>query len=66
MDHIDEYKWVKEDQQQWKGKTKMVPQDRRDFRSDKYNNNWPQRDFAWQFGSTATQVVSTVFREPVH
>ena len=65
MDHINEYKWVEEDQQQEKGKTKVVPQDRRDFRLDKYNSNRPWRDFARQFKSTATQVVSIVFREPV-
>ena len=44
----------------------MVPKDRRNFRSDRYNNNRPQRDFARQSGSTATQVVSMVFRESVH
>ncbi|XP_050289601.1 uncharacterized protein LOC126727719 [Quercus robur] len=66
MDRIDEYKRVEEDQQQGKGKVKVIPQDRRDFRSDRYNNNQPRRDFARQSGSTATQVVSTVFREPVH
>ena len=65
MDHINEYKWVEEDQQQEKGKTKVVPQDRRDFRLDKYNSNRPWRDFARQFKSTATQVVNIVFREPV-
>ena len=32
MDRIDEYKQVKEDQQQGKGKAKVIPQDRRDFR----------------------------------
>ena len=32
MDHIDEHKWVKEDQQQRKGKAKVIPQDKRDFR----------------------------------
>ena len=37
MDHIGEYKWVHEVQQQGKGKAKVVPQDRRDCRSDKYN-----------------------------
>ena len=66
MDHIDEYKRVKEDQQQGKGKAKVIPQDMRDFRSDKYNNNRPRSDFARQSGSTAPQVVSTVFRELVH
>ena len=65
MDHINEYKWVEEDQQQEKGKTKVVPQDRRDFRLDRYNSNRPWRDFAGQFESTTTQVVSIVFREPV-
>ena len=39
MDCIDEYKWVEEDQQQGKGKVKVVPQDRRDFRSNRYDNN---------------------------
>ena len=38
----------------------------RDFRSDRYNNNQPRRDFAGQSGSTTTQVVNTVFREPIH
>ena len=61
MDCIDEYKRVEEDQQQGKGKAKVIPHDRRDFRSDRYNNNWPRRDFARHFGSTATQVVSTMF-----
>ena len=38
----------------------------RDFRSDKYNNNRPRKDFARQFGPTVTQIVNTVLREPVH
>ena len=46
MDRIDEYKRVEEDQQQGKGKAKVVPQDQRDFRSKRYNNSRPQRDFA--------------------
>ena len=41
MDRIDEYKRVEEDQQQGKGKIKVVPHDRKDFRSDRYNNNRP-------------------------
>ncbi|XP_050241410.1 uncharacterized protein LOC126690348 [Quercus robur] len=48
MDRIDEYKRVKEDQQQGKGKAKVILQDRRDFKSDRYNNNWPRRAFAGQ------------------
>jgi len=66
MGCIDEYKQVEKDQQQEKGKAKVVHQDRREFRSNRYNNNRPQRDFTRHSGSTTTQVVSTVFREPVH
>ena len=61
MDCINEYKRVKEDQQQGKEKVKVIPQDKRDFRSDSYNNYWPRRVLARQSGPTATQVVSTVF-----
>ena len=66
MDCIYEYKRVEEDQQQGKGKAKVIHQDRRDFRSDKYNNNGPRRDFAGQSGSMTPQVVNMVFREPIH
>ena len=66
MDRIDKYKQVEEDQQQGKGKGKVILQERRDFRLDYYNNNRPRRDFARQSGATAPQVVNTVFREPVH
>ena len=65
MDCIDEYKWVEEDQQQGKGKANVIPQDKKDFKSNKYNNNRPWRDFAGQFGSIAVQVVDIVFRELV-
>ena len=41
MDRIDEYKRVEDDQQQGKGKAKVIPQDRRDFKSNRYNNNRP-------------------------
>ena len=41
MDQIDKYKRVEEDQKQGKGKAKVIPQERRDFRSDRYNNNQP-------------------------
>ena len=34
MDRIDKYKMVEEDQQQGQGKDKVIPQERRDFRSD--------------------------------
>ena len=65
MDKIEKYRRVEEDQFQGKGKTKVIPQERRDFRSDRYNSNRPQKDFVGQSGSTDTQVVNAVFREPV-
>ena len=48
MDQIDKYKRVEKDQQQDKGKGKVISQERRDFRSDHYNNNRTRRDFARQ------------------
>ena len=39
MDRINEYKQVEENQQQGKGKAKVVPQDWKDFKLDRYNNN---------------------------
>ncbi|XP_065632822.1 uncharacterized protein LOC136068913 [Quercus suber] len=66
MDRIDKYKRVEEDQQQDRAKGKVIPQEIRDFKSDRYNNNRPQRDFARQSSPIAFQVVNTVFREPVH
>ncbi|XP_075674951.1 uncharacterized protein LOC142644163 [Castanea sativa] len=55
MDRIDEYKWVKEDQRQGKGKAKVVPQDRRDPKPDRYNNNQLWRDFTGHSRSTTMQ-----------
>ena len=66
MDRIDKYKRVEEDQQQGKGKGKVIPQERRDFRSDPYNNSRPRRDFIGQSEFAAPQVVNTMFRDPVH
>ena len=66
MDRVDKYKRIKDDQQQGKGKAKVIPQERRDFRSDRYSNNRPRRDYVDQSGSNNTQVVGVVFREPVH
>ena len=54
MDRIDEYKRIEENQQQGKGKAKVIPQHKRDFRSDKYNNNRPRIDFSGQSRPTAT------------
>nr|XP_023908556.1 uncharacterized protein LOC112020225 [Quercus suber] len=64
-DRIEKYKRVKEDQQQGKGKEKVIPQERRDFRSDRYSGSKPRRDFS-ATGSTNPQAVNTVFKEPVH
>ena len=61
MDRIDKYRRVEEDQLQGKGKAKVIPQERRDFRSDCYNNSRPRRDFVGQSGSANTQVVNAVF-----
>ena len=66
MDRVDKYKRIEDDQQQGKGKAKVIPQERRDFRSDRYNNNQPGRDYADQLGTNSTQVVGAVFQEPVH
>ena len=38
----------------------------RDFRTDRYNSNCPRRDFVGQSRATNAQIVSAVFREPVH
>ncbi|XP_065624003.1 uncharacterized protein LOC136065154 [Quercus suber] len=66
MDSIDKYKRVEEDQQQGKGKDKVIPQEMRDFRSDRYNNSKLRRDFARQSRSANPQAVNAVFKEPVH
>ena len=65
MDRIDKYKKVEENQLQGKGKEKIILHKRNDFRSERYNNNHPRRDFAGQSGSANTQEVNAVFREPV-
>ncbi|XP_030924657.1 uncharacterized protein LOC115951629 [Quercus lobata] len=65
MDRIDKYRRVKEDQLQGKGKAKVIPQERRDFKSDRYNSNRPRKDFIEQSGSANTQTVNAVFRESV-
>ena len=39
MDRIDKYRKVEEDQLQGKGKAKVIPQERGDFRLDRYNSN---------------------------
>ena len=66
IDRVDKYKRIEDDQQQGKGKAKVIPQEKRNFRSDRYSNNRPRRDYVDQSGSNNTQVVDAVFREPVH
>ena len=66
MDRVDKYKRIEDDQQQGKGKAKVILQEMRDFKSDRYNNSRSRRDYADQLGSTNTQVVGVVFREPMH
>ena len=66
MDRVDKYKRIEDDQQQGKGKAKFVLQEMREFRSDRYNNNRPRRDYTEQQVSNNNQVVGAVFREPVH
>ena len=41
IDRIDKYKQVEENQQQGKGNGKVITQEKRDFKSDCYNNNRP-------------------------
>ena len=46
MDRIDKYKRIEEDQLQGKGKAKVIPQEMRDSRLDRLQNNRPRRDFS--------------------
>ena len=65
MDRIDKYRRIEEDQLQGKVKAKVIPQEMRDYRSDRAQNNRPRRDFAGQSGSANTQAVNVVFRVPM-
>nr|XP_023890093.1 uncharacterized protein LOC112002168 [Quercus suber] len=65
MDRIDKYKRVEKDLLQGKGKEKAIRQERRDSRSDWYNNTRSRRDFMGQSEVTNAQAVGTVFREPL-
>ena len=51
---------------QSRGKEKVIPQERRDFRSDRYTNSCPRKDFAGQSETTSARNVGAVFRELVH
>ena len=61
MDRVDKYKRIEDYQQQGKGKAKFVPQEMREFRSDRYNNNRPRRDYTEQQVSNKNQLVGVVF-----
>ena len=65
MDWIDKYRRIEEDQLQGKGKAKVIPQERRDFRSDRIQSNRPWKDFVRQPGSANTQAVNAMFWELV-
>ena len=66
MDRVDKYKRFEDDHQQGKGKAKVIPQERRDYKLDRYNNNQLRRDYEGQSGSTNTQVISAVLRKSMH
>jgi len=61
MDRTNKYKRIEENQQHDKGKGKVIHQERRDFRSDRYNYNRSQRDFTAQSGLADPQAVNVVF-----
>ena len=50
---------------QGKGKAKVIPQEKRDSRSDRLKNNRLRRDFSGQSAFANFQAVNVVFREPV-
>ena len=39
MDRVDKYKRIEDDQKRGKGKAKVIPQEMRDFKLDRYSNN---------------------------
>ena len=61
MDRVNKYKRIEDDQQQDKVKAKVILQEMRDFRSDRYNNNRLRRDYVEQSRSNSTQVVGAIF-----
>ena len=66
IDRIDKYKRIEDNEQQGKGKAKVILQERKDFRLERYSNNQLRRDYVNQSGSNNTQVVGAVFRELVY
>ena len=60
MDQIDKYRRVEEDQLQEKGKAKVIPQERRDFRSNRYNNNRSRKEFIGQPGCRVPRPLGSL------
>ena len=60
MDQIDKYRRVEEDQLQGKGKAKVIPQERRDFRLDRYNNNRSRKEFIGQPGCRVPRPLGSL------
>ena len=46
---------------QGKGKEKVIPHERKDFRSDRYTNSRSRRDFAGQSKTTSARNVRIAF-----
>ena len=61
MDRVDKYKRIEDDPKQGKVKAKVIPQERRDFRSDRSHNNRPRKDFVGQPESANIQAVNAMF-----
>ena len=60
MDRIDKYKRVEEDQRQGKGKSKVISQERRDFRSDRYKlGNLDLRLLKWLTLCSENQCIKS-------
>ena len=65
MDRIDKYRRIEEDQLQGKGKANAIPQERKDSRLDRSQNNRPWRDFSGPSASTNSQAINVMFQESV-
>ena len=61
MDRIDKYRRIEEDQLQGQGKAKAIPQERKDSKLDRSQNNRPRRDFSGQSASTNSQQSTLCF-----
>ena len=57
MDRVDKYKRIEDDQQHERGKDKVILQEMRDFRSDRYNNNQSRREYV-EIGEHTSELQS--------